>query len=213
MVRHSASTSTEGGVLSHKQAPTVSINGDRTRSLQEPVTGSSRSNPSYSNQNFGDGYAIPEGGYGAVRQSVIDMVMTNSQAFWPADFNPPTGPNYAGLLIRLAWHCNGSYRVSDGRGGCDGGAIRFPPESQWPDNESLNMVRTHTLRVMNVSFSFHFSILFVSDDNNNNITLSLLFYFYTQLLCIQYAITTTIQTGIGTIETCQGEARRKVELG
>jgi hypothetical protein len=187
---------------------------------------SSLDEPSYSNQNVGDGFAIPEGGYSAVRQDVIDMVLTNNQAFWPADILPPgtlcivlrkiecqihiycvcvcicicicdcdcdcnhafpsfhatpksppshtksiykflsffflsfslltwhkqtnkqthyniiDGPNYAGLLIRLAWHCAGSYRLSDGRGGCDGGAIRFPPESEWPDNKSLDEVRS-----------------------------------------------------------------------
>jgi hypothetical protein len=51
------------------------------------------------------------------------------------------GPNYAGLLIRLAWHCSGTYRISDGRGGCDGGSIRFPPLSEWADNKSLEQVR------------------------------------------------------------------------
>ena len=45
--------------------------------------------PSYSNQNVGDGFAKPVGGYSAVRQDVIDMVLTNNQAFWPADILPP----------------------------------------------------------------------------------------------------------------------------
>lgn len=93
----------------------------------------------YSNQNVGDGYAIPEGGYSSVRQDVIDMVLTNSKEFWPADFTGPVGPSYGGLLIRLAWHCNGTYRTSDGRGGCDGAQIRFDPVANWADNASLNM--------------------------------------------------------------------------
>jgi hypothetical protein len=50
---------------------------------------SSLDEPSYSNQNVGDGFAKPEGGYGAVRQDVVDMVLTNNQAFWPADTLPP----------------------------------------------------------------------------------------------------------------------------
>ena len=114
------------------------------RKLQDSdaADGSSKADPAYSNQNAGDGYEIPEGGYAAVRQAVIDKVLLNDQTFWPADFDTPQGPSYGGLFIRLAWHCNGSYRISDGRGGCDGGTIRFSPEAVWPDNASLNMVRT-----------------------------------------------------------------------
>lgn len=69
----------------------------------------------------------------AALQADIEVLLGNSLPEFPADFG-----TYRGLMIRLAWHCSGTYRQSDGRGGCDGARIRFAPEFQWPDNTQLD---------------------------------------------------------------------------
>ena len=66
----------------------------------------------------------------------LRAVMTDSQEWWPADFG-----HYGGLIIRMAWHAAGTYRVGDGRGGAGTGQQRFPPLSSWPDNVNLDKAR------------------------------------------------------------------------
>ncbi len=94
---------------------------------------SEKSNPLGEKFNYRDEFNKLD--YSALKAD-LKQLMTDSQDWWPADWG-----HYGGLMIRMAWHAAGTYRIGDGRGGAGRGQQRFAPLNSWPDNVSLDKAR------------------------------------------------------------------------
>ena len=92
-----------------------------------------KTNPMGPSFNYRD--ALKKLDVAGLKKDMRDLMM-NSQDWWPADWG-----HYGGLMIRMAWHSAGSYRIADGRGGAGTGNQRFAPLNSWPDNTNLDKAR------------------------------------------------------------------------
>ncbi|TDD73292.1 catalase/peroxidase HPI [Actinomadura darangshiensis] len=131
--------SAEGCPVAHGRAPHPSQGGGNRGwwperlNLKLLVKNPPMANPLGEEFNYAEAFGSLD--LNAVKQDIAH-VLTDSQDWWPADFG-----NYGPLLIRMAWHSAGTYRVSDGRGGAGAGQQRFAPLNSWPDNASLDKAR------------------------------------------------------------------------
>ena len=93
----------------------------------------SRSNPLGESFDYAEAFKTLD--FKALKHD-LHALMTDSQEWWPADFG-----HYGGLMVRMAWHAAGTYRIGDGRGGAGSAQQRFAPLNSWPDNANLDKAR------------------------------------------------------------------------
>ena len=94
---------------------------------------SAKSNPLGTDFNYREEFSKLD--LAALKQDLYAL-MIDSQDWWPADWG-----HYGGLMIRMAWHSAGTYRIGDGRGGGGSGSQRLAPLNSWPDNANLDKAR------------------------------------------------------------------------